>query len=55
MRSQAVLDSGIVSLMLELLVRGDFKTRKEAGWAVSNIILGGSEAQLLYANELHRI
>jgi hypothetical protein len=48
---QAVIDSGLTQPLIEALRAGDFKTRKEAAWAVSNLSTGGTVAQIRYLAE----
>ncbi len=43
---QAVLDANIIPPLLRILTDGDFKTRKEAAWAISNATSGGSDLQI---------
>ena len=41
-----VIDQGIVPLLIEILGHADFKTRKEAAWAVTNALSGGTPEQI---------
>ena len=41
-----VLDNGLIPPLIRVLTTGDFKTKKEAAWAVSNLTVGGSAAQV---------
>lgn len=41
-----VLDHGLIPPLIRVLTTGDFKTKKEAAWAVSNLTVGGSAAQV---------
>lgn len=43
---QKVLDAGIMQPLLNVLQTGDFKSQKEAAWAVTNYTSGGTVAQL---------
>lgn len=45
---QMVIDQGIVPLLIEILGHADFKTRKEAAWAVTNALSGGTPEQIQY-------
>jgi importin subunit alpha-2 len=36
--------------LLKILQEGDFKTRKEAAWAISNAASGGSDDQIKYVS-----
>lgn len=44
--AQAVIDANIIPPLLRILTDGEFKTRKEAAWAVSNGTSGGTDAQI---------
>lgn len=44
--SKAVLDANIIPHLIKLMSDGNFKTRKEACWAVSNATSGGSADQV---------
>ena len=41
-----VLDNSLIPPLIRVLTTGDFKTKKEAAWAVSNLTVGGSAAQV---------
>lgn len=41
-----VINAGLIPPLVRVLVTGDFKTKKEAAWAVSNLTVGGSPAQV---------
>lgn len=43
---QLVIDNGLIPPLVEVLRSGDFKTKKEAAWAVSNLTVGGSPVQV---------
>lgn len=43
---QLVIDQGLIPLLIEVLTTCDFKTRKEAAWAISNATSGGSDMQI---------
>ncbi|XP_055351289.1 LOW QUALITY PROTEIN: importin subunit alpha-7-like [Paramacrobiotus metropolitanus] len=43
---QLVIDAGLVPVLIEILGNAEFKTRKEAAWAISNALSGGSEEQI---------
>jgi len=45
---QAVQDANIFPLLIEVLGKGDFKTRKEAAWAITNATTGGTPEQIRY-------
>lgn len=41
-----VIDSGLVPPLINALAHGEFKTQKEAAWAVSNFTVGGTNEQV---------
>ena len=43
---QTLLDSGILPILLDIMNTAEFKTRKEAVWAVCNAISGGTPEQI---------
>lgn len=43
---QAVINAGVLSPLLNVLQCGDFKSQKEAAWAVTNYTSGGTAMQL---------
>ena len=43
---QMVIEAGLVPSLIQALVHGEFKTQKEAAWAVSNFTVGGSPEQV---------
>lgn len=43
---QAVIDANIFPVLIDILGRADFKTRKEAAWAITNATSGGSPEQI---------
>ncbi|KAJ9601420.1 hypothetical protein L9F63_000444 [Diploptera punctata] len=43
---RAVVNSGLLEPLLHVLTSGDFKSQKEAAWAVTNFTSGGSVQQL---------
>lgn len=44
---QAVLDAGILPLIIEVLLNGEFKSQFEASWAIANLAQGGTSQQIL--------
>ena len=44
--SQSVVDANIIPHLVEILSVSEFKTRKEAAWAISNATSGGSPEQI---------
>jgi len=52
---QLVIDNGIIPLVVNLLLTADFDTKKEAAWAISNALSGGSVAQITHLVECHCI
>lgn len=45
---QAVLETNIFPLLIDILRQGDFKTRKEAAWAITNATSSGTAEQIKY-------
>lgn len=45
---QAVIDSNIFPVLMEILGSAEFKTRKEAAWAITNATSGGTAEQIRY-------
>lgn len=43
---QAVIDANIFLVLIDILGKADFKTRKEAAWAITNATSGGSPEQI---------
>ena len=43
---QAVIEAGIIPHLVDILQNSEFKTRKEAAWAISNATSGGSPEQI---------
>ncbi len=43
-----VIDAQLIPQLIYVLLHGDFKTQKEAAWAVSNLTVGGTAEQVLY-------
>lgn len=45
---QAVIDANIFPVLIEILGKAEFKTRKEAAWAITNATSGGTPDQIRY-------
>jgi importin subunit alpha-2 len=45
---QAVIDANIFPVLIEILGKAEFKTRKEAAWAITNATSGGTAEQIRY-------
>ena len=45
---QMVIDALLIPPLIMVLLHGDFKTQKEAAWAVSNLTVGGTVDQVQY-------
>lgn len=43
---QAVLDGNLIQPVIQVLIHADFKTKKEAAWAISNATSGGRPEQI---------
>ena len=50
---QMVIDANLVPLVIQQLAVGDFRTMKEAAWAVSNFTVGGTPEQVSTASVAH--
>lgn len=48
---QAVIEANIFPVLIEILGKAEFKTRKEAAWAITNATSGGTPAQIRYLVE----
>ena len=42
-----ISDSNIFPVLIEILSRAEFKTRKEAAWAITNATSGGTYLKLI--------
>ena len=49
---QAVIDAGLIPMIIAQLTKGEFQTQKEAAWAISNLTISGSKQQVC-TNTLH--
>jgi importin subunit alpha-1 len=45
---QAVIDANIFPILIKILSTAEFKTRKEAAWAITNATSGGNNEQIKY-------
>ena len=45
---QAVIDSNVFPVLIDILGKGEFKTRKEAAWAITNTSSGGIYAHMFF-------
>ena len=45
---QAVIEHGLVPMVIGHLSRGEFQTQKEAAWAISNLTISGNKTQVAY-------
>ena len=43
----SISDSNIFPVLIEILSRAEFKTRKEAAWAITNATSGGTYLKLI--------
>jgi importin subunit alpha-6/7 len=43
-----VIDANIIPALVEVMGKAEFKTRKEAAWAVANAASGGSQEQIRF-------
>lgn len=46
LRLQAVIDANIFPVLIEILQKAEFRTRKEAAWAITNATSGGTPEQI---------
>ena len=45
-KPQSVIDANLLPYIIDVLSRGDYKTQKEAVWAVTNLTSGGTPEQV---------
>ncbi len=45
---QAVINANIFPVLIDILGKAEFKTRKEAAWAITNATSGGSPEQIRF-------
>ena len=45
---QVLLDSAVLPILLDIMNTAEFKTKKEAVWAVCNAISGGTPDQIRF-------
>lgn len=43
-----MIDANIIPALIEVMGRAEFKTRKEAAWAITNAVSGGSADQIRF-------
>jgi len=43
---QAVIDANVIPTLIQVMSRAEFKTRKEAAWAITNATSGGTPEQI---------
>lgn len=48
---QAIIDTKIFPVLIDILGKAEFKTRKEAAWAITNATSGGTAEQVRYLAE----
>ena len=41
-----MIDANIIPMLVEILSKAEFKTRKEAAWAITNATSGGTAEQI---------
>lgn len=49
---QTVIDANIFSVLIEILQKAEFRTRKEAAWAITNATSGGTPEQIRFFTHL---
>lgn len=50
-----MLDYDILGLLVKILAEGDFKTQREAVWAITNITSGGTNEQIIQMIEKYAV
>ncbi len=45
---QAVIDAGLIPMIIHHLNKGEFQTKKEAAWAISNLTISGRKEQVAH-------
>lgn len=52
---QSVIDNHLIPPLITILAQGNFKTQKEAAWAISNLTVGGSiqQVHIIYLGSLN--
>lgn len=45
-RLQTVIDANIFPVLIDILQKAEFRTRKEAAWAITNATSGGTAEQI---------
>uniref|UniRef100_A0A3B5MY45 Karyopherin subunit alpha 3 n=1 Tax=Xiphophorus couchianus TaxID=32473 RepID=A0A3B5MY45_9TELE len=48
---QAVIEAGLIPMIIHQLAKGDFGTQKEAAWAISNLTISGRKDQVEFLVE----
>lgn len=48
---QTVIDANIFPVLIEILQKAEFRTRKEAAWAITNATSGGTPVQMRYSSQ----
>lgn len=43
-----MIDANIIPALIDVMGKADFKTRKEAAWAIVNAVSGGSQEQIRF-------
>jgi len=43
-----VIDANIIPVLIDIMGKAEFKTRKEAAWAIANAASGGSKEQIQF-------
>ena len=51
--TQSVIDANIIPMLVEILSKAEFKTRKEAAWAITNATSGGTAEQIKLVLIIH--
>lgn len=48
---QTVIDANIFPVLIDILQKAEFRTRKEAAWAITNATSGGTPEQIRLASQ----
>lgn len=48
---QTVIDANIFPVLIEILQKAEFRTRKEAAWAITNATSGGTPEQIRFITQ----
>ncbi len=52
---QAVIDANIFPVLIDIQSKAEFKTRKEAAWAITNATSGGTAEQIRWGSVANKL